>query len=231
MARLALTPVAALADEAFMRFCVLLIVVLLSYGLAWLYALAQVPRDERKAFVSEHAPELGALLFYGVWGAFFIGGFIWLLVGACFYGRQLEVVPFVPFWLLAYLGICAWAIRRVLVPYSHQQQAPHSDLPSAYVPPAVQVPTPACLPPITRASVPTLISSSPPAFPSQQKWQPTTTRPIDTKLCPECGHALKIRSGQYGKFYGCSYFPSCRYTKAIKQARIQKRRRTSTGNT
>jgi DNA topoisomerase-1 len=32
--------------------------------------------------------------------------------------------------------------------------------------------------------------------------------------CPECGHALVIRYGRYGKFISCSNFPDCRYTEA-----------------
>ncbi len=32
--------------------------------------------------------------------------------------------------------------------------------------------------------------------------------------CPECGHALVIRYGRYGKFISCSNFPNCRYTEA-----------------
>jgi DNA topoisomerase-1 len=30
--------------------------------------------------------------------------------------------------------------------------------------------------------------------------------------CPECGHALVIRVGRFGKFISCSNFPACRYT-------------------
>ncbi|GAB4531970.1 MAG: type I DNA topoisomerase [Anaerolineales bacterium] len=30
--------------------------------------------------------------------------------------------------------------------------------------------------------------------------------------CPECGHALVIRYGRFGKFISCSHFPDCRYT-------------------
>jgi len=32
------------------------------------------------------------------------------------------------------------------------------------------------------------------------------------RLCPESGHPLVVRHGRYGKFIGCSNFPSCRYT-------------------
>lgn len=33
--------------------------------------------------------------------------------------------------------------------------------------------------------------------------------------CPKCSHKLLIREGRYGKFYGCSNYPACDYTKQI----------------
>lgn len=35
-------------------------------------------------------------------------------------------------------------------------------------------------------------------------------------ICPRCGGKLILRKGQYGKFYGCSNYPKCKYTKNIK---------------
>ncbi|OGT27342.1 MAG: DNA topoisomerase I [Gammaproteobacteria bacterium RBG_16_66_13] len=32
------------------------------------------------------------------------------------------------------------------------------------------------------------------------------------RLCPETGHPLVVRHGRFGKFIGCSSFPTCRYT-------------------
>ncbi len=32
-------------------------------------------------------------------------------------------------------------------------------------------------------------------------------------ICPKCAGDLVVRKGKYGKFYGCSNFPNCRYTK------------------
>ncbi|MBQ9469391.1 MAG: topoisomerase DNA-binding C4 zinc finger domain-containing protein [Bacteroidales bacterium] len=29
--------------------------------------------------------------------------------------------------------------------------------------------------------------------------------------CPRCSGGLVLRNGRYGKFYGCSNFPRCRY--------------------
>ena len=33
--------------------------------------------------------------------------------------------------------------------------------------------------------------------------------------CPDCGSELLYRTGRYGRFIGCSNFPSCRYTEQI----------------
>lgn len=32
------------------------------------------------------------------------------------------------------------------------------------------------------------------------------------RRCPKCGNALKLRSGKYGGFWGCTGYPDCRYT-------------------
>ena len=34
--------------------------------------------------------------------------------------------------------------------------------------------------------------------------------------CPRCGSPLVLRDGQYGRFYGCMRYPSCKYTRTIK---------------
>lgn len=31
-------------------------------------------------------------------------------------------------------------------------------------------------------------------------------------ICPKCGAELKLRSGKYGKFYGCPNYPYCKFT-------------------
>jgi DNA topoisomerase-1 len=36
-----------------------------------------------------------------------------------------------------------------------------------------------------------------------------------TEICPECGKAMVIRSGRYGKFLACSGFPRCKSTKPL----------------
>lgn len=43
----------------------------------------------------------------------------------------------------------------------------------------------------------------------------TTGRKIEVKNCPVCGQPLKVRSGRYGEFWGCTGFPKCRYTENI----------------
>lgn len=42
-----------------------------------------------------------------------------------------------------------------------------------------------------------------------------TQREIDNNICPRCGGALVLRKGQSGKFYGCSNYPKCKFTKRI----------------
>lgn len=39
---------------------------------------------------------------------------------------------------------------------------------------------------------------------------------ISDRICPRCGGKLVERNGKYGKFYGCSNFPECRFTKNIE---------------
>ena len=34
--------------------------------------------------------------------------------------------------------------------------------------------------------------------------------------CPRCGSPLVLRSGHYGRFYGCVRYPSCKYTRNIE---------------
>ncbi len=34
----------------------------------------------------------------------------------------------------------------------------------------------------------------------------------ESKKCPECGANLVLRSGKYGKFFGCSRYPKCKHT-------------------
>lgn len=37
----------------------------------------------------------------------------------------------------------------------------------------------------------------------------------DAGECPRCGAKLILRNGKNGKFYGCSNYPKCRYTKEV----------------
>jgi len=43
-----------------------------------------------------------------------------------------------------------------------------------------------------------------------------TAEETDEK-CPECGSPLLIRWSRYGKFYGCSNFPKCKYKKSLSK--------------
>ncbi|MCY4419767.1 MAG: topoisomerase DNA-binding C4 zinc finger domain-containing protein [Gammaproteobacteria bacterium] len=37
------------------------------------------------------------------------------------------------------------------------------------------------------------------------------------EACPECGAWLQTRMGRYGRFLGCTSYPSCKYTRKIKR--------------
>lgn len=36
---------------------------------------------------------------------------------------------------------------------------------------------------------------------------------VPMEVCPKCGGELKKRNGRFGEFWGCSNYPSCRFTK------------------
>lgn len=39
----------------------------------------------------------------------------------------------------------------------------------------------------------------------------------DPTICPDCGGKLRERSGPYGRFYGCTNYPKCRYSRPIRK--------------
>lgn len=41
---------------------------------------------------------------------------------------------------------------------------------------------------------------------------------VTSEVCPECGRLLRLRSGRYGLFLGCSGYPECEYTRNISEA-------------
>lgn len=38
---------------------------------------------------------------------------------------------------------------------------------------------------------------------------------IEDRKCPRCGRELILKEGKYGKFWGCSNYPNCKYTKSF----------------
>jgi ssDNA-binding Zn-finger/Zn-ribbon topoisomerase 1 len=51
---------------------------------------------------------------------------------------------------------------------------------------------------------------------AKAKTVPTTVSPTAVAVrCPKCGSKMVLRSGRYGKFYGCSKFPYCRATRPV----------------
>jgi hypothetical protein len=47
-----------------------------------------------------------------------------------------------------------------------------------------------------------------------QNWLEHFQDPPSPRSCPECGAALKLKSGRYGEFYGCTGYPECKYTES-----------------
>ncbi len=51
---------------------------------------------------------------------------------------------------------------------------------------------------------------------AQEEMPVTKTEPEKIgRLCPDCGHELIMRYGRFGKFIGCSNFPTCHYTEPL----------------
>lgn len=48
---------------------------------------------------------------------------------------------------------------------------------------------------------------------NRREEQKTTSGP----KCPRCGNSLVVRRSEYGRFYGCSDYPSCKYTRNIER--------------
>lgn len=40
---------------------------------------------------------------------------------------------------------------------------------------------------------------------------------VEREICPKCGNEMLIKRGEYGSFYGCSNYPTCRSTKKIRK--------------
>lgn len=50
--------------------------------------------------------------------------------------------------------------------------------------------------------------------------QPAVAPAKEQLLCPRCGKSLLLRSGKRGKFWGCSAFPQCRFTKGFQGSEV-----------
>ena len=51
---------------------------------------------------------------------------------------------------------------------------------------------------------------------AQQTMEKVSLEPEKTgEVCPDCGGELVIKQGRYGRFVGCSNYPTCRYTKPL----------------
>ncbi|MCR5830145.1 MAG: topoisomerase DNA-binding C4 zinc finger domain-containing protein [Lachnospiraceae bacterium] len=54
-------------------------------------------------------------------------------------------------------------------------------------------------------------------FEKLRKEMEKSVRPeSNIKRCPVCGSVLKLRSGKFGDFWGCTGYPNCRYTEKVR---------------
>jgi DNA topoisomerase-1 len=40
---------------------------------------------------------------------------------------------------------------------------------------------------------------------------------VEGRTCPDCGGALQIKKGKYGKFIGCSNYPECKFIEPLEK--------------
>lgn len=59
-------------------------------------------------------------------------------------------------------------------------------------------------------------ANNPAAFQKAEKKIAKVHIKYNPDACPECGGRLRERSGQFGRFMGCSNFPTCRYSYRIR---------------
>jgi|SRR5579872_6042221 len=53
------------------------------------------------------------------------------------------------------------------------------------------------------------IASNKATEPRQEDKKTNPEEVKEVRICPECGHTLQLRQGQYGQFWGCSNYPNC----------------------
>ncbi len=46
---------------------------------------------------------------------------------------------------------------------------------------------------------------------------PEPPQVVEDRVCPQCGSALHIRQGRYGKFIGCSNYPNCKFIEPLEK--------------
>jgi len=51
---------------------------------------------------------------------------------------------------------------------------------------------------------------------TDKKRKASNEKVVTSLLCPGCGEKLIRRIGKYGKFFGCSKYPKCKYTRKIE---------------
>ena len=53
------------------------------------------------------------------------------------------------------------------------------------------------------------------AYERKRNFEEKANTAVSKGICPRCGGNLVLREGMYGRFYGCSNYPNCKYTQQI----------------
>ena len=118
--------------------------------------------------------------------------------------------------VLAIFGVRAFSRKSGNKPQPQTTPAPRTTPTTRQTPPQITTPPPKTIPtPIqpTPQPIPSLKPSqpNPPLRPTAPKPSPTPTKPSNNApRCPKCGAKMYLKTGRFGKFYGCSRFPECK---------------------
>lgn len=47
--------------------------------------------------------------------------------------------------------------------------------------------------------------------------EPATPEIVEGRTCPDCEHPLQIKTGKYGRFIGCTQYPTCKYIEPLQK--------------
>jgi hypothetical protein len=106
----------SLADQAWTRYLVALLVAPIAYAVTWIFAFARSPRGARRDFVRAHWTDVALPMFLMIWFSMIPAFVLWLLVGAIGFDRHYDHLAFVAFWLISYVVTVPFLVWRSMRP-------------------------------------------------------------------------------------------------------------------